>query len=288
MPRRSGGVAADAAAASARHRLTSSLGLRSDAEVLIPAPAGNGTEPKSRSVGGPDPQTGGAGHKDAKSAQGRFRWGTPARVAVLVAVAVVLFLGWLAWQASTNQAIVVPLGVVSSGPGVPSVSASPADPPSDGAGELIVVHVAGAVLNAGIVKLATGSRVFEAIAAAGGAGPEADLNQLNLAETVQDGQKIHVPRSGEALSGADGDAGAAAAGTGGSSRSGTSTPGAKVNLNTATAEELGTLPRVGPVLAQRIVDWRKEHGPFKAVEELDAVDGVGPKMLEALLPLVAV
>jgi competence protein ComEA len=65
-------------------------------------------------------------------------------------------------------------------------------------------------------------------------------------------------------------------------------PGGKVNLNTADAAALDTLPKVGPVLAQRIVDWRKEHGPFKSVEELDAVDGVGPKMLEALLPLVTV
>jgi competence protein ComEA len=61
-----------------------------------------------------------------------------------------------------------------------------------------------------------------------------------------------------------------------------------MNLNTASVDELGTLPRVGPVLAQRIVDWRKEHGNFKTVDELDAVDGVGPKMLEALLPLVTV
>ena len=61
-----------------------------------------------------------------------------------------------------------------------------------------------------------------------------------------------------------------------------------MNLNSAGAEELAELPKVGPVLAQRIVDWRKEHGPFKTVEEVDAVDGVGPKMLEALLPLVTV
>ena len=64
--------------------------------------------------------------------------------------------------------------------------------------------------------------------------------------------------------------------------------GGKINLNTAGVEELGTLPRVGPVLAQRIVDWRRQHGRFKTVQELDAVDGIGPKLLEALLPLVEV
>ena len=64
--------------------------------------------------------------------------------------------------------------------------------------------------------------------------------------------------------------------------------GGKVNLNTAGVEELGTLPRVGPVLAQRIVDWRQQHGRFKTVQELDAVDGIGPKLLEALLPLVGI
>ncbi len=64
--------------------------------------------------------------------------------------------------------------------------------------------------------------------------------------------------------------------------------GAKVNINTATVEELGTLPRVGPVMAQRIVDWRKEHGAFASVDELDAIDGIGPKLMESLQDLVTV
>jgi competence protein ComEA len=146
-------------------------------------------------------------------------------------------------------------------------------------GAKIVIHVAGAVHTPGVVELPTGSRIHEAIRAAGGSLADADLNRLNLAAVLADGQKVHVPVVGEPPSAdstgqTEGTAGAATAD--------------KIDINTASVEELDTLPRVGPVLAQRIVDWRKEHGSFKTVEELDAVDGVGAKMLEALLPLVTV
>jgi competence protein ComEA len=145
-----------------------------------------------------------------------------------------------------------------------------------------VIHVAGAVQRSGIIELRAGSRIHEAIAAAGGGTADADLDQLNLAALMEDGQKLLVPRIGEQLP-----AGAGSP-TEGASSAGGSPGGGRINLNTASAEELGTLPRVGPVLAQRIVDWRTHHGRFTNVEELDAVDGVGPKMLEALLPLVTV
>jgi competence protein ComEA len=164
---------------------------------------------------------------------------------------------------------------------------------SDGtAAGKVVVHVAGTVKKAGVVRLPRGSRVHEAIAAAGGASPGADLDRLNLASLLEDGQKIYVPRRGEAAptdksapAGTSGAGAAEAEGTGGPAGEGS---GGKINLNTATAEELAELPKVGPVLAQRIVDWRTQQGPFKSPEELDAVDGVGPKMLETLLPLVTV
>jgi competence protein ComEA len=138
-----------------------------------------------------------------------------------------------------------------------------------------------------VVKLPTGSRVHEAIAAAGGAGPGADLDRLNLATVLVDGQKIHVPQHGELPAAGSGEHGGQDADAAPGDSSGAPS-GSKINLNTAGVEELDTLPKVGPVLAQRIVDWRKEHGPFKAVEELDAIDGVGAKMLEALLPLVTI
>ena len=131
----------------------------------------------------------------------------------------------------------------------------------------------------------SGSRVHEAVAAAGGSIPGADLDRLNLAAVLADGQKIYVPEPGEPLP-AD-SAGSASGASGGDGPGGSAAAsGAKTNLNTAGVEELDALPKVGPVLAQRIVDWRKEHGPFNTVAELDAVDGVGPKMLETLLPLV--
>ncbi|WCI08958.1 helix-hairpin-helix domain-containing protein [Arthrobacter sp. OVS8] len=141
------------------------------------------------------------------------------------------------------------------------------------------------------MELPRGSRLHQAIEAAGGSAPDADSNQLNLAAVLEDGQKVLVPRKGETLPSGDAPAGGTG-GTGGgdgqAGADGSSTSAGKVNLNTAGVEQLATLPRVGPVLAQRIVDWRAEHGNFRRVEELDAVDGVGPKMLAALLPLVRV
>jgi competence protein ComEA len=149
-----------------------------------------------------------------------------------------------------------------------------------------VVHVAGAVAKAGVVELPRGSRVNEAIKAAGGSTPAADLDRLNLAAVVEDGQRILVPERGGPDPAEPAVDPSAAAGTGVSG--GTPPPAGKINLNSAGVEELATLPRVGPVLAQRIVDWRQQHGSFGSVEELDAVEGVGPKLLEALRPLVRV
>ena len=148
----------------------------------------------------------------------------------------------------------------------------------------MVVHVSGAVLAPGVVTLPAGSRVHQAVSAAGGAAADADLDVLNLAAVAEDGQKIHIPRQGELPVGD----GAGSHAQGSTAPPAAAGAGAKININTAGVDELDALPKVGPVLAQRIVDWRKEHGPFSAIEDLDAVDGVGPKMLETLLPLVTV
>lgn len=241
----------------------------------------------------------------------RLRWRVGIRAALLVAVLAVCAGAWFWWQAAAGRPEVLPLGDVRSegfaddsprageATGLPNEVDSAredagaegriegtADGPADG----VVVHVAGAVVKPGVVRLPAGSRVHQAIAASGGAAPGADLNGLNLALVIVDGQKIQVPRKGEVLhleGPAGGTSGTGMAGQDGGHSAG-GADGLKVNLNTATLAELDALPKVGPVLAQRILDWRKDHGSFKTAEDLDAVDGVGPKMLEALLPLVTV
>ncbi|PNI09631.1 competence protein ComEA [Arthrobacter sp. AFG7.2] len=230
-----------------------------------------------------------------------LRWRTGPRLAVLLGILAVAAGAWFWWQAEAGRPEILPLTGVSPGspepgpagkstPGGDSETASDpgAVPEGDGPGTAgaVVVHVAGAVARPGVVQLPAGSRVHEAIAAAGGGTPGAWLDRLNLALVVQDGQKIHVPREGAEIPAADAGGEDPESGEGAGS-TGTAA-GGKINLNTAGVEELDTLPKVGPVLARRIVDWRKEHGAFKTVEELDAVDGVGPKMLETLLPLVTV
>lgn len=167
----------------------------------------------------------------------------------------------------------------------PSPSAAAAGP---------TVHVAGAVAAPGVYHLPPGARVYEAIAAAGGAAVGADVARLNLAARIEDGTQLRVPSEGEAEDhgaaaespAARGGGGASGGGGPASGRGGGSAP--RVNINTAAVEELSTLPRVGPVLAQRIVDYRTAHGRFAAPEDLDAVGGIGAKMLESLVPLVTV
>ena len=170
------------------------------------------------------------------------------------------------------------------------------------------VHVAGAVNNPGVYTLPAQGRAVDAIAAASGAAADADLDRVNLAGALSDGVQIYVPHRGETAAPAQiqPNGGTANAGQGnaanGASQGGTQpqpartlTPAgsaqkgsAPVNINTATAEELQTLPRIGPAMAQRIIAWREAHGGFRSVDELDAVPGIGPSMLENLRPLVTV
>lgn len=147
--------------------------------------------------------------------------------------------------------------------GVEPIRAAPAPP--------VVVHVVGAVQQPGLYRLARGKRVADAVARAGGVTPTADLALINIAALVSDGQQVVVPA--RAPPGAAPAAGEAAAGP--------------VHLNSATVEQLDALPGVGPVTAQKIVDYREKHGAFSSVRELDAIPGIGPARLEQLTELVA-
>lgn len=207
-------------------------------------------------------------------------------------------------------------------PGTQSAAQSTVQPgahPSESAqggasGEATVrVHVAGAVNNPGVYTLPAQGRAVDAIAAASGAAADADLDRVNLAGALSDGVQIYVPHRGETAAPAQiqPNGGTANAGQGnaangaaqnGASQGGTQPQPARtltpagsaqkgstpVNINTATAEELQTLPRIGPAMAQRIIAWREAHGGFRSVDELDAVPGIGPSMLENLRPLVTV
>ena len=141
-----------------------------------------------------------------------------------------------------------------------------------GVAPALVVHVVGAVHRPGLFRLKDGSRVADAVARAGGPTRRADLSVVNLAAPLADGQQVIVPRRGPA--------GEAAAVVGGS------VAGAKVSLAIATVAQLDELPGIGPVTAQKIVDWRASHGPFQSVDDLDDVPGIGPARIEQLRDLV--
>jgi competence protein ComEA len=140
----------------------------------------------------------------------------------------------------------------------------------------LVVHVVGAVRRPGLYRLAHGSRIADAVRRAGGATRRADLSLVNLAAQVSDGTQVVVPRRVVVEAATPEDQGGAPAPTTG-----------PVHLNTATLEQLDALPGVGPVTAQKILDYRQQHGAFSSIEDLDAIPGIGSARLEQLRDLVA-
>ena len=196
-------------------------------------------------------------------------WFGPARL-VTSAAAVLVVCAGLFWLVRTSPAPTeAGLSMATSIPTVPAAS-SPSEPSGP-----VSVHVAGAVERAGVYELAAGSRVQDAIAAAGGATPEADANALNLAAELVDGTRVYVPVAGETLPAESAGASAPAASAAG-----------PLDLNQATAAELDVLPGVGPATAAAIVADREQNGPFLSVDELTRVRGIGPAKLEALAGLV--
>lgn len=154
----------------------------------------------------------------------------------------------------------------------PSPTPSPTATPTP-----VVVYVSGAVVHPGVYTLPAGARVADALAAAGGATPEADLAHLNLARRLRDEEQVYVPRQGEpTLPPATG-----------VPSSNSATPG-KVNINTADVAELDTLPGIGPGYAQRIVAYREQHGPFRTIEDLQKVPGIGPATFARVRDLITV
>jgi competence protein ComEA len=210
---------------------------------------------------------------DAAPARSRLRIGLGAG-AVLLAVAVgcaVLFSA----VAPRGETLTVLPGSGTGATGGPSPTAAAVDAPG------IYVHILGAVNRPGLYELHEGDRAVDAVAAAGGFTADADRSQLNLARFIADGEQIAVPVVGQAPPVAAGGAAGGVAG-GGAAVAG------KVNLNTADATALETLPRVGPAMAERIIAWREANGRFSTIEDLMNVTGVGDKTFESLRDLVTV
>jgi competence protein ComEA len=163
-------------------------------------------------------------------------------------------------------------------PGAPSTSSSTTDTTE----ALIYVQVAGAVHRPGVYQMPPDSRSFQAVMQAGGFTTQADQEAVPLAARLSDGCRLYVPERGETmtgavLSGAPADNGGRPAGASG-----------PVSLNSATAEELDSLPGIGPALAQQIISYRESKGPFTSIDQLGDVPGIGPSKLEQLHPLVGV
>jgi competence protein ComEA len=180
-------------------------------------------------------------------------------LAVAAAVLVVLVLGYRHF--AHRGAAVVPVAPVAA------ASHRQAD-------KKLVVHVVGAVRRPGLYRLPSGSRVNDAVQRAGGATRKANLAGINLAAPLADGLQVVVPGK------TPGGGVAAASGSGGAASG-------PLDLNSATLEQLETLPGVGPVTAQKILDYRTQHGAFTSVDELDAVPGIGPSHMAQLKGLVA-
>ena len=185
----------------------------------------------------------------------------------LVAVTIVVVGGATLWYLRSLPKP-VEVGAATGPPPAPTSSPSPS---------LLIVHVAGEVRRPGVYEFQSGDRVVDAIRSAHGPRKDANLDALNLAAPLTDGEQVLVPgRDAAAVPGAT-----APGSTGGGAA-------ALININTASEADLEELPGIGPVLAQRIVDYRTEQGPFPTVDALDDVSGIGPATMEDLRPLITV
>jgi competence protein ComEA len=184
-------------------------------------------------------------------------------VAALVAGIAVLVAGRFA--ASAGRPSTAPPAPAAVSPAVPRAAR-------------LVVDVVGAVPRPGLYRLGAGARIADALRRAGGPLRGADVEAINLAAPLADGEQVVIPRR---------TAGGAAGTSAGGGATADGAPTGPVHLSTATLEELDALPGIGPVTAQKILDYRAAHGAFRSVDELDAVSGIGPARLDELRDLVA-
>jgi competence protein ComEA len=214
-------------------------------------------------------------------------WRSDARFGVVILVVVAVVAGVIWYRLGVgggDDASASPRGRASepaSTAGAPPTSSAV----PKGTAARIAVHVAGAVTTPGVVELRQDARVIDALEAVGGAHADADLDRLNLAAKVTDGERVFVPKVGQA------DPGVVASGVSGGAvggGSGASTPGIKLNLNTATQAQLEELPGIGPTYAQAIIAERERRGGFTSVNELRSVRGIGDKRFSEIAPLVTV
>ena len=268
----------------ARHRLVSVSGPDTDTGTGTDADTGQQTDPPRGAVAPPVPA-----REDTVSRWVPQRWrgaradpgrrGAVALAAVAACAAVIAAVG--VWRERPVERVPpLPPALVAtdtaSGPSSSAATPTEVQPPA-----LLVVSVAGAVTEPGLVTLPSGSRVADALAAAGGALPGTDLLTLNLAQPLGDGEQVLVGVPGPPVSGAT-------AGPSGSAGTPPTGADAAIDLNTATDGELQELPGVGPVMAQAIIDYRTEHGSFASVEQLMDVSGIGDSRFARLKDLVRV
>jgi competence protein ComEA len=185
---------------------------------------------------------------------------TPVIILVLLSIAAGVALLGISWR---------PVEPISIEPPLPTSTPGP-----------IRVYVSGAVIHPEVYTLPPNTIIRDALLAAGGTTGEADLNLINLAQPLQDGQQIYVPRTGETV--------LQPPRATSSSTSSNSVPGGIVNINTGTLADLDTLPGIGPAIAQRIIDYREANGPFTTIEGIMDVSGIGPATFDKIKDLITV
>lgn len=211
-------------------------------------------------------------------AESWLQWVGPGRVVggAVVVLAVVAGAYWLVRPPSPSPESTLPLAGTATSTIATSTTVASAGPSATATSvDTVVVHVAGAVAAAGVYELPAGSRVVDAVAAAGGTAGDAQPDAVNLAAPLVDGARIYVPRVGETVPVLSG-------------TSATAAPVGPLDLNTATEDQLDDLPGVGPATAAAIVAHRTTNGPFSSVDQLADVRGIGPAKLAAIRELVTV